>query len=238
MDTRIYVITHKDCLMPSGKGYIPLQVGAELHNALPYEKDNRGEGISEKNDTYCELTGMYWIWKNVHCDNVGICHYRRYYSDAKAERILRKDEIEGLLKKYDVITAWPQVMQEPVYTHFVVHHRSDGLDLCRKVIKEVYSDYLDCFDKCMQDKLMTCCNMMITRKELFDSYCSWLFSILFKVEKELHPEQYTDSYQRRVMGFLGERLMRVWIMMQQVRVREIRMVQSDSPDSRIPYGKC
>ncbi len=236
MDTRIYVITHKQCRLPEEDGYYPLQVGAAIHETLPYEGDNTGDNISLKNDTYCELTGMYWIWKNVVCDNVGLCHYRRYFSDENAERILKKSEYELLLEKYDVITTWPQAMNEQVYAHFVAHHSSAGLDICRRVIAEKCPEYMESFDKCMQDKLMTCCNMMVTRKKLFNDYCSWLFTILFEVEREIRPDLCEDSYHRRVMGFLGERLMRVWLMMQDISVSEIRMVQSDVPGSSILYG--
>ncbi len=237
MDTRIYVITHKECSMPEEEGYFSLQVGASVHDELPYEKDNTGDNISDKNAEYCELTGMYWIWKNVSCDNVGICHYRRYYSDDNAERILSKKEFESILEKNDVITTWPQVLNEQVYTHFVVNHRSEGLDVCRKVISMQCPDYLEAFDRCMQDSLMTCCNMMVTRKDIFDRYCEWLFNILFSVETYLRPDLCEDDYGRRVMGFLGERLMRVWLIMQDIRVKEIRMVQSDIQESNIVYGR-
>ncbi len=237
MDTRIYVITHKNVSMPEEEGYIPLQVGASVNEPLPYEGDNTGDNISDKNSSYCELTGMYWIWKNVKCDNVGICHYRRYYSNEDATRILRKQEYEDILTKYDVITTRSYILLESAYANFATYHKSAGLDICRNVIEEHCHEYLEAFDKCMLDSLMTCCNMMITRKSLFDEYCEWLFSILFLVENKIRPETISDTYNRRIMGFLGERLMRVWLMMQQVRIKEIRMVQSDDSESKIMFGR-
>ncbi len=237
MDTRIYVITHKKCSLPEEEGYYPLQVGASMHEDLGFEKDNTGDNISEKNDSYCELTGMYWIWKNITCDNVGICHYRRYYSDENASRILHKHEFEELLKNYDVLTAWSILTPVPLYPHFTITHRSPGMALCRREIEEYSPEYLEAFDRCMQGKLMTGGNMIVAKKAIFDEYCEWLFHILFRVEKEIHPELITDSYQKRIMGFLGERLMRVWLMMQDFRVKEVRMVQTDAEDSKIPFGR-
>lgn len=57
--------------MPKDEMYLPLHVGAEgKFDAsgkpldLGYTKDNTGENISEKNSYFCELTGLYWAWKN------------------------------------------------------------------------------------------------------------------------------------------------------------------------------
>ena len=51
---------------------------------------------------------------------------------------------------------------------------------------------------------------IITKKHLFDEYMQWLFNILFTLEKRIDISNY-DSYQKRVYGFLSERLFNVWI---------------------------
>ena len=79
MPVKVFAITHKSFVVPSDPVYIPLQVGRALAEDLGYVGDYTGDHISEKNKSYCELTGMYWIWKNIRTsDYVGICHYRRY----------------------------------------------------------------------------------------------------------------------------------------------------------------
>ncbi len=236
MDTRIYIMTHKKCSYPDEKCYYPLQVGAALHESLHYERDDTGDNISEKNDYYCELTGLYWIWKNCNCDNVGICHYRRYYSDDDAERILYQDEYEELLKKYDIIIPRTTYTSMPTYPFFSISHKSPALNISRNYIAENCPSYLESFEWNMNKYFFSGCNMLVTKKALFDKYCEWLFPLLFCVEKELRPDEIKDSYQRRVMGFLSERLMRVWLTMQDARIKEVRMVQTDVPGAKITYG--
>jgi hypothetical protein len=62
--------------------------------------------------------------------------------------------------------------------------------------------------------------MIITRKEIFDKYCEWLFLILFEVEKRTDISCY-DTYQARIYGYLSERLLRVWLLNQPLRVKEV-----------------
>lgn len=45
--------------------------------------DDTGDNISEKRESFCELTVQYWAWKNVEADYYGLCHYRRYLSFAE-----------------------------------------------------------------------------------------------------------------------------------------------------------
>ncbi|CDA96739.1 capsular biosynthesis protein [Prevotella sp. CAG:1320] len=79
---KIGVAYHKKSLIVRNECYLPIQVGKELHPELNLgiQPDNEGENISDKNDYYCELTALYWIWKNVNADYKGLCHYRRFFS--------------------------------------------------------------------------------------------------------------------------------------------------------------
>ena len=53
-------------------------------------------------------------------------------------------------------------------------------------------------------------NMFVASKALIDKYCEWLFMILGKVEDKVDLKVRSD-YQKRVFGFLSERLFNVWI---------------------------
>lgn len=216
MKVSIYVATHKEASFPKNDIYIPLHVGAEGKNDLGYLKDNTGDNISSKNSNYCELTGMYWIWKNDDSDIVGLTHYRRYFFKNKFSKSLKnvilKDDIVNVLKKYDIIVPnklyFKNKTVEELYT--TIHNIND-YKLCRNIIKKKYPDYLKAFDTVSNNNYLYSCNMVITKKEIFDKYCKWLFDILFEVEKVVDLSNY-DDYNKRLYGFLSERLFNVWML--------------------------
>ena len=62
---KIIIATHKLYDMPQDDIYLPVHVGREGKDVLPYQPDNTGDNISDKNPSYCELTGLYWALKNL-----------------------------------------------------------------------------------------------------------------------------------------------------------------------------
>lgn len=70
--------------------YQPIMAGNTLlsgNKTIP--GDDTGENISVKNRYYCELTGIYWVWKNTRQEVIGACHYRRFFT-AQPEPLLYK----------------------------------------------------------------------------------------------------------------------------------------------------
>ena len=65
-------IRNIDILIQAGAALTPVRVGDF--------QDNTGDNISEKNRQYCELTALYWIWKNQTADYYGLEHYRRAFT--------------------------------------------------------------------------------------------------------------------------------------------------------------
>ena len=92
MNINILVVTHKPHWMPKDKIYLPILVGNSSIKEK-YLRDNTGENISSKNKNYCELTAMYWAWKNLQSDYIGLCHYRRYFMINIRKNFFRKPDI-------------------------------------------------------------------------------------------------------------------------------------------------
>ena len=89
MKIKILVAAHKEYRMPKDPMYLPIQVGAEGKRSFGYQRDDTGENISSANPRMCELTAIYWAWKNLDADYVGLVHYRRHFTVAKRIRRLK-----------------------------------------------------------------------------------------------------------------------------------------------------
>lgn len=216
-DIKIIVATHKNYWMPKEELYLPLHVGAEGKNLeLGYTKDNIGDNISNKNKNYCELTGLYWAWKNLDADYIGLAHYRRHFcikgaKGSKQEKILNLQQAKELLSRVDIILPKPRNYYiETNYSQYAHAHHAIDLDLTRQIIQEKYPEYIGEFDLSMNKTTGHRFNMFIMSKEKFDEYCTWLFEILFELENRLDISSY-NANDSRVFGFVSERLLDVWI---------------------------
>ena len=220
MDTRIYVCTHKRFNAPEDPLYHPLHVGRAISGGLGYEGDDTGDNISQKNKSYCELTGMYWVWKNVTCDVVGIAHYRRYLE--RDGELLDQAYIEKLIYEdgYDVIIPACSFSEyKDHWTHYAKTHYLRDYEITREVILEKYPEYAEAFDLYGYTNISTFANMVITKKEIYDEYCEWLFDVLDEVEKRTDVSDYIP-FQARLYGYLSERLFQIWLLMHKYKVRE------------------
>lgn len=233
MDIKILVAAHKKYWMPNDDVYLPIHVGREGKADLGYIGDNTGDNISAKNANYCELTGLYWAWKNLKCDYIGLCHYRRYFvgknlhtnnAEKKKAVILHRQDYEKLLREYDIILPVKRNYYiETVRSQYEHAHNKRDLDEAERIIKELYPEYSEAFAKVMGRTKLHILNMFVMKKQLFDEYCRWLFSILFKLGKRIDITNY-NQYEARVFGFISERLFNVWLEKQQLNVKEMPVV--------------
>lgn len=222
MNVKIFTMTHKKFDEPSDSIYIPLHVGRAAAKDLGYAGDDTGDSISEWNKYYGELTGVYWVWKNVRdADIVGICHYRRYFLNEQ-RNLLSQREYECILKDYDIITSNEMKSDKNCRDNYSEAHNRKDLDLTEEIIKEKYPDYADALETVLSGNSSYYGNLMVTSKNLFDSYAQWLFSIFFELEKQIDVSSY-DLYHQRVFGFLSEQLLKVWILKHNLKVFEGRI---------------
>lgn len=231
---KIIVATHKKYMMPKDDMYIPLQVGKELNTEdLGYQGDNIGENISSKNPYFCELTGLYWAWKNLDADYIGLVHYRRHFSKKKGlphdaetriQSVLTKEEANEIFENTDIILAKKRRYYiETIYSHYKHTMYIEPLDETRKILSEMYPDYLEEFDNLNKKTSAHMFNMFIMKKEILDEYCTWLFNILFELEKRIDTSKY-DAFHARFFGRISEVLLNVWIDKKELDYKEINVI--------------
>ena len=232
-NVKIIIAAHKEYKMPEDYIYIPLQVGAEEKKDLGYKKDNTGDNISSKNLYYCELTGLYWAWKNLNADYVGLSHYRRHFTcskkipkkeEDKFKILLNEKQVNEILKTTDIILPKKRKYYiENLYDHYKHTMHIEPLDETRKIIEEQCPEYLVEFDKLHKRTSAHMFNMFIMKKEYLDKYCGWMFKILFELEKRVDPKQY-DTFHARYLGRISELLLDVWINTNKLDYKEVKVI--------------
>ena len=231
--SKIFVITHKKIVNHFPSNYSVLQVGKEISNinidnAIP---DNTGNNISYKNQSYCELTGIYWVWKNYY-ENlpkyIGIVHYRRFFKNNIFNNYIKDSKIEKIMKEYDVILPEKFYFNDNVWDNYYKNGAGKEKDLkeLRRIIYENYPDYKNSFDKIMNSKSASYCNMFIMKKESYFEYCKWLFDILFELEKNIDITNYSKE-EKRIYGYLSEILLNIWIDKQKLSIKYNNIVKID-----------
>lgn len=218
MEIKILVATHKPYWMPVDNIYLPVHVGKEGKENIGFIGDNTGDNISTKNANYCELTGLYWAWKNLSADYIGLCHYRRYFTrsnpvncEKKKQAILSCNEWEKILEKYPIIV--PDKRKYYIETnrrHYNHSHYAKDLDITEKIIQEKYPQYIVAFTKVMNRTWAHMFNMFVMRKDYFNEYCTWLFDVLQELESRTDITKY-DAVEARIYGYISELLLDVWL---------------------------
>lgn len=221
MRLKIGVAMHKRAKIPSEKCYFPLYVGkAGSPEKLPpgYIADDTGDHISDKNPHFCELTGLYWMWKNLNAEYVGLVHYRRYFTSAGfkhgkniLDHVLSEEKALEILSNYDLILSKKRRYYiETVASHYIHTHFEEHLTQTREILAEREQDYVETFDKVMKRRSAHMYNMFVASKETCDEYCAWLFPILSELEEKTDFSGYTP-FQARMVGRIGEILLDVWV---------------------------
>ncbi len=250
-DLTIFSVFHKKYPIPDSEFIKPIQVGKALTEInLGFLKDDVGENISAKNPTFCELTALYWIWKNsgrIHSEFVGLSHYRRYFCvqrTVKKQKLFfninrpdRRDvytkhltdeelnnvgsielynEFQLHLKDQKIIVAKESPMGSNklydfnIKDNYIFNHIREDWYLLEAAINTVHPEYVDfAKDYFETARKMHCFNMFIGSKKFLINYCEWLFPILTELENTVKLSEY--PYQRRLFGFMAERLFNLYI---------------------------
>jgi hypothetical protein len=252
---KILIVTHKDKVCFNNTIFRPIQVNSSLNKFIideNYYSDNLGDSISEKNSNYCELTALYWMWKNLNNEKVlGLNHYRRYFNFLNNPIIqlhqivnlkpnnkiierhnIQKEKVNSRinkwLEKYDLILPYKQNIKirkkfASVKDQYYYLHLKNDWDTLVSVIIEKFPEYEASIDKYLnKSNEIYIANIFVAKTDWLNKYCTWLFSILFELENRMIPSE--DPYQKRVYGFMAERLLTLYVRHNNFKVKELQIL--------------
>lgn len=214
---KVIIALHKAYDVLQDETYLPVFVGSQSNPG--YQSDAQGDSISQKNSLYCELTALYWAWKNLPADALGLVHYRRYLgSPARClpwikpkDRIATGEELEACLEKAPIILPKKRnYIIESRENQYIHAHGRAGMDVLRAVLARRSPEYLPALNRSMKRTSGHCLNIFVMRRDLFDAYCTWLFDTLFEMEREMRSTM-PQEIKPRLFGFLSERMLDCWI---------------------------
>lgn len=252
---KLFICCHKEENTQFYPLLTPIQAGARYHQEKwdGYLQDSIGDNISDRNHSYCELTTLYWIWKNVKADYYGLFHYRRFlYPDVltkKAYRIEKEpvmpllnklgyEHFSELIQQYDLIVPIGEKRYETVYSHYksAPYHHIDDLERVGIIIKSQCPEYEKAWGRYISGTTHYFGNIAIFSKSTLNDYCEWLFSILDEFDNQTDVSAY-GSREMRVDGYLGERLLGVYYIKNREKLKTLELPRVIFCPGKDYYGK-
>lgn len=193
-----------------------IQAGAALTDIRVADVlDCTGDNISEKNVNYCELTALYWIWKNRLSDMsendeayekkyYGLFHYRRMLelSDADIARIISNH--------IDVVLPFPTVHEPDISEHPLRYIAESDMMAVLKALHMLYPEYYETYKTLCRGNYLYNYNILVAKAGVLRAYCEWLFPILELTEELSNPKG--SERADRYIGYIGETLLTVYFM--------------------------
>ncbi len=235
---KIFVSYKNKHKLISSNVVIPIQTGRAISDEVFQDMigDNTGDNISSENDTYCELTAQYWVWKNYNeigaPNYVGFMHYRRLFDFNRKKSVdfselnFSKKHIFSIIKNFDIIVSkkicaysnQEKKYKNSIIDHWTVEHNIVDINYIYKRVIDLYPEYKNAFDTVLKTDKIHWYNIFIMKKEQFFDYSNWLFSILnFNINDCIE--------QKRIKGFFGEILLNVYVFKHQneLKIKEISL---------------
>ena len=221
--------------------YKAIQVGAALHPEmdLGFLKDNVADNISEKNPKYCELSAIYWGWKNLkNVEYAGLAHYRRYF-----DIDINEDNVDKYFKNNDIITLERSYESCPIIQRIQELTTMEDVHIFFDTLLMIHPEYKKTIIKyCYNSFRFYRCTMFIAKKKTYDQFCETFFPVFFKTEERLK----THSYSRlnRAIAYFGELSLGLFIEHNKLSVHYVKPIEytnNDQCKKRIHFGiksKC
>lgn len=239
------VAAHKPYPIPEDSCYLPIHVGKALHPEVASEMgprfvgDDTGDSISSLNATYCELTALYWLWRNCDSDYKGLMHYRRYlaspdsvrrHAPERLARVVAGSELVSMLEGHGAVLPRRRAYYiETMRSHWDHTQPPEQLAEAERVVADIEPSYSAALSRVLSSRGAHMFNMMVMNADMFDAYCAWLFPILAELVSRLDPASY-PPFQARYPGRVSELLLDAWLDVNSVNYAELPTVSPEPVD--------
>lgn len=186
----------------------PIQAGAKLANMRIADlTDDTGLNISHKNRQYCEMTAVYWVWKNTSHDWIGIEHYRRH--------LLVKPEM--LTDDVDAIMPLPYICYPNEMAQFLRFTTDNVLKALLNALRHIHPEEYDAYRSILYGKYQYTYNLVCAKHYVFDDYCRWFFEITEYMETMANDVP--EIKETRALSYVAEVLTNLYFMSHQKDLR-------------------
>ncbi len=200
------VKNHRDKQLFNHPALFPFERSIQAGAALTDERiapftDDEGDNISIKNHMYCEMSAVYWIWKNEKHDWVGIEHYRRHL-------LVRPEMIKPGI---DAFLPLPYLCYPNEASQFRRFINEKVFNSFLRALSELHPENIESYRAIIYGKYQYTYNLICARWDVFDEYCSWFFNITEYMEKTM-GEEVPDLKETRAFSYIAEVLTNIFFL--------------------------
>ena len=194
----------------SRNSFLPLD---DFRKQFIVDREHPGDNIDHLNRHYCELTGLYYMWKHETDDLCGLEHYRRYFYDDN--HLLSRAGAAYFLEHSDIILIpHHHPMNRTTYQWFIGAMKAEDIEKWVIALDTIHPEFTRTFTDYLNSNLVYICNMFVTRKEVLDAWCSWLFPALHLYDEAAG----LGEHNRRIDGYLAEHTLGAWCIFNKMMV--------------------
>ena len=186
--------------------FLPLD---NIREKFLIDQKHKGDNIDFLNPWYCELTGLYYLWKHVHDDIVGLEHYRTcFWKDGQPidERQIREELAKGdiICGGYSYPAPWCKTC---CYDELNYHTKTVPQFL--SILKNKDKGFAEYFKKFLKGKRLWACNLFIGPKNIFDKWMEFFFDVIVDFEQICPIGPKTNTLRRE--GYFAEFAFGAWL---------------------------
>ncbi len=245
MNIKVFQVFHKQYLSPVSSSWV-YPIGVSGYQQEGFLSDSDGESISNLNNYYCELTAIYYLWKNIKCDFIGLYHYRRYLNFKLDDSIfdtplpaiktydsedkivnyltdtVQYDLIQAYTKITDVIIPRKSILLPSIKAQYLSVHQNEPWSEFENALINKYPNDVDSLNYFSIYPSAPICNIFVMKWDIFNAYCIDLFDIVNKVYSVIGSPY--NAHNNRYPGFLAERFLGFWLHMNKIKYLEVPMI--------------